>query len=181
MSSVLKLTTTVSLANDIFGLKINEGTFVCFGFVMIVLNYLCLSRTLSLCCCKDVYDVLNFSCCFHFFQASMCGQGSKCIATIIVFLNLFGIKYVSGSCFSSLINNNSAFYCIFWSGNSAGTFFFFGIFLGLLLQFVATLLKKCMHSSLQIFREGAFLHSSILEFSCLSTSFDAYPLCGEIA
>lgn len=57
MSSVLKLTTTVSLANDIFGLKINEGTFVCFGFVMIVLNYLCLSITLSLCCCKDVYDV----------------------------------------------------------------------------------------------------------------------------
>ena len=112
MSSVLKLTTTVSLANDIFGLKIKEGTFVCFGFVMIVLNYLCLSITLSLCCCKDVYDVLNFSCCFHFFQASMCGQGSKCIATIIVFLNLFGIKYVSGSCFSSLINNNSAFYCI---------------------------------------------------------------------
>lgn len=40
MSSVLKLTTTVSLANDIFGLKINEGTFVYFGFVMIVLKLL---------------------------------------------------------------------------------------------------------------------------------------------
>lgn len=55
MSSVLKLTTTVSLANDIFGLKINEGTFVCFGFVMIVLNYLCLSITLSLCAAVKMF------------------------------------------------------------------------------------------------------------------------------